>query len=53
MRVLVALLDMDLVGLAAGGRPWESDFSLVRFFLLTILKTRMHLAFHSSAFDKV
>jgi hypothetical protein len=37
MRVLVALLEIDRVGLTVGGRPWDKDFNLVRFFLLTIL----------------
>jgi hypothetical protein len=37
MRVRVALLDIERVALAVGGRLWDRDFNFVRFLLVAIL----------------
>jgi hypothetical protein len=44
MRVLVALLEIERMGLMLGGRPWDNDFNLVRFFVVPIFSSQKHAA---------
>lgn len=52
MRVLVALLEIERVGLAVGGRPAESDFNLVVFFLVAYNNGKSVLRSRESIWSK-